>query len=65
MIKAKVTVFDDETGRIYEKDVIMPYTHSYSLALCDEYDFHFKIGIAREISMDEMRKIWQEQEEKE
>lgn len=26
MIKAKITVFDDETGRVYEKDrEIMPY----------------------------------------
>ena len=66
MVKALVTILDDKTGKVYQKDAEMPPTSSVSMpkAMCDEYEFHFKIVIAREISMDETRKIWQEQEEK-
>ena len=51
MIKAKITVFDDETGRVYEKDreimpykdetIIGPYNCSYNIEEC-EFRFDFK-----------------------
>lgn len=49
MIKAKVTVFDDETGQVFEKDrVIEPYKeestmHSDIDYVIDDIEFRFEV----------------------
>ena len=51
MIKAKITVFDDETGREYEKDrVIEPYRQETSIRSGFDYsieDIEFRFEVHR------------------